>query len=299
MRSPERITPQSHVPGRDRSASSLVPKLTAVSPADAVSQPPSAPSVLILGGTTEGRELAEALAADGWDVVTSLAGRTAAPVRPAGRVRTGGFGGPAGLRDWLAAHRPACVVDATHPFATGISANAAPACADAGVPLLHLRRPSWAQTHPDAAGWTWAADHADAAARARALNSDVGGAVLLAVGRQATPRYVPALVDRPVVARVAEAGDLRVPPGWRLLQSRGPFSADGERELFARERIRLVVSKDSGGAATAAKLDVAAETGAAVVMVRRPPTPPGVAAEVGDAAAARRWCAGLRGAPGR
>ncbi|NJA56097.1 precorrin-6A/cobalt-precorrin-6A reductase, partial [Streptomyces sp. NEAU-H3] len=93
-----------------------------------------APHVLILGGTTEARRLAEALTGTPWRVTTSLAGRVAAPRALPGAVRVGGFGGTDGLTAWLRAHHVAALVDATHPFAATMSFHAAGAAAAAGVP---------------------------------------------------------------------------------------------------------------------------------------------------------------------
>lgn len=271
----------------------------------------AAPHVLVLGGTAEGRGLADALAAEGWAVTTSLAGRTSSPVAPSGQVRVGGFGDVAGLTAWLRDRRPLAVVDATHPFAATMSAHAVAACAAADVPLVRLARPSWRATRPEAAGWTWAADHERAATVAAALvggrlgglsrpgapaglaASDPHAGVLLTVGRQATPAYVPALGHARVVARVAEARALRVPERWLLLARRGPFAVADELQLMTRHGIRLLVSKDSGGEATAAKLEAAAGLGVAVVMVARPAAPPAPSAphEVGTISAAVAWCA--------
>lgn len=260
---------------------------------------PVVPSVLLLGGTTEARTLADSLAADGWAVITSLAGRTSAPDRPAGQVRIGGFGGPDGLSDWLRTHRPTCLVDATHPFATRMSATAARVSAAQGVPLLRVRRPAWAQTHPDATRWVWARDHADAVHRVLQVipTPDLPGTVLLTVGRQQTGAYIPALDTHAVLARVAEGRGLQLPAAWRLIVDRGPFSLQAERALFSAASVRVLVSKDSGGEATAAKLAAAREVGATVVMIHRPPEASTAAAHVADAAAARRWCHGLVGDP--
>lgn len=293
--------------------------------------------VLVLGGTGEARRLADLLAEAGVAVTTSLAGATTTPARPAGELRSGGFGGADGLVDWLRRERPACVVDATHPFAARMSGHAAAACAQVGTPLLRLARPGWSE-HPDAASWTWvdtheqaaravvAGDEAAAALRARtaraaaphveatrvespddeaasvetprdetarheAASEPSSGeqmAVLLTVGRQPTPRYVPALAAHRVVVRVAEARDLEVPGDWLLLSDVGPFTRESEVRLFARHRVGTLVTKDSGGSATSAKLDAARQTGARVIVVRRPLPPPGVAS-VPDAESAARW----------
>lgn len=256
-----------------------------------VDEPAGARTALVLGGTTEARLLADALTADGWAVTTSLAGRTSAPTRPDGQVRIGGFGGADGLAAWLRGHRPTVVVDATHPFAARMTEAAALACADVAVPLIVLRRPSWSGTRADAAAWDHVPDHATAARRAAELaEAPIDDfTVLLTVGRQATPAYVAALAHHRVLARVTEARDLAVPPGWRIIADRGPFPREAEQALFASAPLRVLVTKDSGGAATAAKLDIAAERGIRVVMVDRPPLPAGVES-VGTVAEARDWC---------
>lgn len=247
-------------------------------------------TVLILGGTADARALASALADAGIAVVTSLAGRTCDPALPAGEVRTGGFGGAAGLAAWLSTHPVAAVVDATHPFAATMTAHAAKACAATGVALLRLERPSW-RAHPDAPSWTWVADHEAAAATV----SDLGDRIWLTVGRQSLARYA-RLARRPVLARVAEAPASAVPPAWTLLVDRGPFELLAERALMDRHGVRVLVTKDAGGVHTAAKLDAAREAGVAVVVVERPALPPGINT-VDAAPAAVAWVRGLSTRP--
>ncbi|GAA3855345.1 cobalt-precorrin-6A reductase [Tessaracoccus defluvii] len=227
--------------------------------------------ILVLGGTTEGRELCAALDRRGISNLQSLAGRTSNPLLTAS-VRVGGFGGAEGLLRFLTERRVTTVVDATHPFAAGITRNAALACAAAGVRLLRVDRPGWAK-HPHADRWAWVDSHAAAASTVVALGSR---RVLLTVGRQHTLDYSPALDDRYVLARAAEPPSAPLPPAWRLELARGPFSLAGERRLFAEHQIDSLITKDSGGDATAAKLRVADEANAAVVMLRRPAPPEGV-----------------------
>ncbi|MFY0407069.1 cobalt-precorrin-6A reductase [Solicola sp. PLA-1-18] len=222
-------------------------------------------TVLVLGGTGEARALASALVAADVDVVSSLAGRVARPALPEGRTRVGGFGGVEGLSGWLSAHRVAVVVDATHPFAARISANAVAACAATGVPLLRLARPGWG-ARPDAGAWHWVDDTAAAASVAARL----GGGVLLTTGRQGLEAFVPALRDAAVVARVVDPPEVELPPSWTVLQDRGPYTVEGETALLRARHVRVLVTKDSGGSLTSAKLDAAAALGVEVVVVRRP-----------------------------
>ncbi|MFI0925889.1 cobalt-precorrin-6A reductase [Streptomyces sp. NPDC021012] len=223
--------------------------------------------VLILGGTTEARALAGLLHGR-VRVTSSLAGRVASPRLPAGEVRIGGFGGPEGLAAWVREQAVDAVIDATHPFAERISFNAARAAATAHVPLLALRRPGWVPVDGD--DWHSAASLEEAAG---AL-STLGDRVFLTTGRMGLAAF--AACPQWFLVRSVDAPDTPMPPRTEILLDRGPFTLAGERELLARHRIDVVVTKDSGGAATAPKLTAAREAGLPVVVVRRPPVPEGV-----------------------
>ncbi|MFF0105954.1 cobalt-precorrin-6A reductase [Streptomyces hirsutus] len=228
--------------------------------------------VLILGGTTEARRLAELLAAEPLPclrVTNSLAGRVAAPRTPPGEVRVGGFGGADGLAAWLRGHGVDLLIDATHPFAGTISFNAARAAAATRVPLLALRRPGWLPVEGDV--WHEAGSLTEAAGLLPAL----GRRVFLTTGRMGLAAFAP-LDDLWFLVRSVDAPEAPHPPCMEVLLDRGPFTLDGERELLRRHRIDVVVTKDSGGAATAPKLTAARAAGVPVVVVRRPPAPGGV-----------------------
>ncbi|MFE1951770.1 cobalt-precorrin-6A reductase [Streptomyces sp. NPDC059524] len=237
--------------------------------------------VLVLGGTTEARELAGALhPLPGLRVTSSLAGRVAAPRLPAGEVRIGGFGGPEGMARWIRENAVDAVIDATHPFAETISFNAAEAAATAHVPLLALRRPGWVP----GAGDDWReVGSLEEAARAVAG----AGRVFLTTGRMGLAAFA-GVDDAHFLVRSVDAPEPPFPPQMEVLLDRGPFTLEGERELLARHRIDVLVTKDSGAAATAPKLAAAREAGIPVVVVRRPPVPQGttVVATVDDAV---RW----------
>jgi len=153
-------------------------------------------TVLVLGGTGEARALATALDAENIDFVSSLAGRVSRPRLPVGNVRVGGFGGVEGLAGYMRQNDITAVVDATHPFATTISANAVGACALFAVPLLRLARPGWADL-PCADQWHWVESHEEAAETAARL----GSRILLTTGRQPLDRFVQPLGSHDVVAR--------------------------------------------------------------------------------------------------
>jgi precorrin-6A/cobalt-precorrin-6A reductase len=222
--------------------------------------------ILILGGTAEARELAAELDGVGVPVVSSLAGRVANPRLPAGEVRVGGFGGPDGLARWLRDNGAAAVVDATHPFAQRISASAASACARAGVPLLRLERPGWSARPGDR--WHRVCD-LDAAAE---LLPHLGRRVLLTTGRQGLAAFAD-VAECWFLVRCVDPPQPPLPARHEVLLDRGPYTLGGELALIDRHAIDVVVTKDSGGSLTEAKLDAARLRGLPVIVVERPPRP--------------------------
>lgn len=226
--------------------------------------------VLILGGTTEGRELAALAAArfgGAIDLITSLAGRTGEPGPLAGEVRRGGFGGAAGLTDFLRRERIDALIDATHPFAVRISRHAAEAAAASGVPHVMLTRPAWQPGAGDR--WIEVDDARAAAARLPAL----GRRVWLTVGSADLAAFA-GLDGLWFLVRRIEPPAAPLPfRDHQLVLARGPFALADERALIAAHRIEVLVCRASGGDATRAKLDAAREAALPVVMIRRPAAP--------------------------
>jgi precorrin-6A/cobalt-precorrin-6A reductase len=240
------------------------------------------PCVLILGGTSEARELALRLAARaGLRVVSSLAGRVRDPALPAGEVRIGGFGGPDGLAAWLTDQHVSAVVDATHPFAAGISASAAAACAQAGVPLVRVARPPWRPGDGDI--WHEAGSLTEAAS----VLPGLGDRVFLTTGRQGLAAFAP-LNDVWFLIRCVDPPTEPMPPRREVILARGPYDAAAELALLRRHRIKVLVTKNSGGELTAGKLAAARDLGIPVVMVSRPELAGGPECCAG-AAEAERW----------
>jgi len=242
------------------------------------------PHLLILGGTTEAAALAQSLVetyGDRLEIITSLAGRTRAPAALAGAVRRGGFGGVAALAKYLENRRIDVVIDATHPFAAQISANTVSACEIAKVPRLVLTRPCWSPQPGD--NWIYF-DTVEAVA---ADLPRFGRRAFLTVGQQELGAFA-AVADMWFLVRLIEMPADPLPVAdCQIVTGRGPFSVPEERSLMESHRIDVLVSKASGGEATAAKLHAARLLGLPVVMVRRPAAPPGP--QVDDVVAALDW----------
>lgn len=220
--------------------------------------------ILILGGTQEGYHLAEELAGlGGVDFISSLAGRTREPRLPKGQVRTGGFGGADGLADYLRAEHISHLINATHPFAAQISANAVAATEAAGVPLLRLLRPAWTARRDDR--WVAARDAAEAAGQCRRQ----GGRIFLTLGSGELDAFAE-IRNAHFLVRMVDAPEGLPLSDYRVIAARGPFSLQDELRLLAEHHIGLVVAKNSGGEATYAKIEAARRTGLPIVMIERP-----------------------------
>ena len=232
--------------------------------------------VLVLSGSAEGYRMAELLYAAGMDALSSFAGVTEARRRPAGAMRVGGFGGVAGLASFLGEAGVRAVIDATHPFADTMTRNAAEACRIANVPSLHILRPAWTPQAGDR--WHVVRSLAEAADRLPA-----GARAFLTIGRSEIGAFAHR-ADVVFLARCIDPPGPPVPPRLTLLRSKGPFRLEEERALLAAHGISWLVTKNSGGEAAAAKLEAAREAGIDVVMIERPPAPPGDRVETPEAA---------------
>lgn len=216
----------------------------------------------------EARALAKALAPrTDFSAVVSLAGRTARPLAHAVPMRTGGFGGVQGLVAWLARHRIAALIDATHPYAARISVNAAAAASITGIPLLALRRPAWTAVPGDR--WTEAADAAEAAA---ALGI-APRRVFLALGRQELRAFEAAPQHDYLIRSVDPVHPPPALPRARYMTARGPFEAEAEAAMLVAHGIDAMIAKNSGGTATYGKIAAARSLGIPVFLLRRPVLP--------------------------
>jgi precorrin-6A/cobalt-precorrin-6A reductase len=239
------------------------------------------PRVLILGGTTEARLLGERLAKRGdLDVTLSLAGRTAAPVPHAVPVRVGGFGGAAGLADYLAAEGIDVLIDATHPYATVISQNAAAAARVRAVPFMALRRAPWRAV----AGDHWIEVN-DTGAAVRAIG-ETSRSVFVALGRNELAPFTGAPQHRYLVRSVDPVDPPLPLPQVFYVTARGPFSEADDRALMVAHGIEVVIAKNSGGSAAYGKIAAARALGLEVILLRRPAMSAAPAVETIEAAIA-------------
>lgn len=238
--------------------------------------------VLLLGGTADATRLARLLAGAGVKAVFSYAGRTLEPKPQPLPTRIGGFGGIAGLADYLSAEGITHVIDATHPFAAGMSRNAVAACAGAGVALAALERAPWAAEAGD--DWTIVPDIAGAIA---ALPMEPAR-VFLAIGRQ----NIAAFAARPrhfYLLRTIDPPDAVPLPDHAAIIGRGPFTTGGDIALMRAHRITHLVAKNAGGEAARGKIEAARAVGLPVIMIARPALPDRKRVETAEAAMA--WLA--------
>ena len=222
---------------------------------------------LILGGTTEASLLARACAEAGLPAILSYAGRVDNPRPQPVETRVGGFGGVEGLAAWMRDHAITHLVDATHPFAAQMSANAVGAAKLTGIPLIAFERAPWAVEPGDR--WTSVADMAGAVA---ALDRPAIR-VFLAIGRlnledfaiRPQHHYLLRLVDPP-------EGPLPF-PDCAVVVARGPFRFEDDLALLKEQAIDCVVAKNAGGDGARAKIDAARALGLEVILIDRPYVP--------------------------
>ena len=238
--------------------------------------------VLILGGTGDSSKLiALASTIPGLEIINSLAGRTRQPVIPSTPTRIGGFGGVSGLINYLREQEIDLLIDATHPFAGQISRNAAIASSELNIPRLMLVRPPWQKVEGD----RWIeVENNEVAIK---VLPKLGSRIFLSIGRQELANYAH-LKYLWFLIRTVDIlkPDSLVPPG-KILTERGPFSLEDERSLLEKYEIEAMVSKNSGGDATYAKIIAARELGISVVMIQRPSLPEGE--QVSDVESAVAW----------
>ncbi len=237
--------------------------------------------ILILGGTSDGARLTDTLFTEGYDVMESLSGVTAEPRPRDHPTRTGGFGGADGLLRYITDAGITALIDATHPYAKNISWNACAAASRAKIPMLRFERPAWTP----APSWTIVGDYPDAA---DALPT--GARAFLTVGGQSLNPFA----DRADVWFLFRAIDAVANPftnGEAIIQ-RPPHRFDDELALMQNHRITHLVTKNSGGDATFAKIEAATYLSIPIIVIERPVLP--VVETVTTVSDVTDWLARLR-----
>ena len=172
------------------------------------------------------------------------------------------------------------MIDATHPFAQKISANAAIAAANAGVPRLCLAPEPWVAGAHD--NWQVVAGE-----RQAAVALPDGVRAFLALGAKRLDAFA-GLHRLWCLVRMVDAPCAPILSGpHEVITGRGPFSVEAEAALLARHRISHVVCRNSGTEGARAKVDAARAARLPVIMIAPPPPPPGPKA--GDPRAALDW----------
>ncbi len=238
--------------------------------------------LLILGGTGDAVKLLDRVSSvTGVKVITTLAGRTQSPKAVAGEVRIGGFGGEAGLVAYLQAEKIDLIIDATHPFAAQISWHVAGAATQLAIPKLLLVRPAWTRSPED--DWI----EVESIDQAVTAIPDTAERIFITIGRQQLAPFA-RLTDRWCLMRSIDPPDPNIPlPPGKLLLDRGPFTLESERQLLTEYGIQAIVSKNSGGDATYAKIIAARELKIPVIAIQRPIVPEGD--RVADVESAIEW----------
>ena len=233
--------------------------------------------LLILGGTREAYQLAEnldkQLPQENLNFISSLAGSTKKPNIPAGKFRTGGFGGLAGLKNFLVKEKISLLVDATHPFAENISKNALLASTDLGLPFLVLNRPPWVKHSNDQ--WIEVSSLKNAVKYLKNVEKKTGslfstGSIFLTTGNKELWLFQNFLNYHFLVRTVDDPELVSEWPQATFLKDRGPYTLENEIKLLEKHKISMLVAKNSGGISTYAKIEAARHMKIPVLMVRRP-----------------------------
>ena len=233
--------------------------------------------LLILGGTREAYQLAEILNAqftqEKLNFISSLAGTTKKPNIPAGKFRTGGFGGLSGLKNFLVKEKISLLVDATHPFAENISKNALLASSEIGIPLLVFKRPPWVKQYNDQ--WIEVSSVENAVKYLKNVEKKTGslfstGSIFLTTGNKDLQLFQNSLNCNFLVRTVEKPELVSEWPKAKFLKDRGPYTLENEIKLLKNHKISMLVSKNSGGVSTYAKIEAARHFKIPVLMVRRP-----------------------------
>jgi len=225
-------------------------------------------NILIFGGTTEGRLLAQALSQRALPATVSVATSLGAQELAGLSGITALVGRKTGAEMTALLQNFDRCVDATHPYAVEVSQNIRAACEAAEVPLRRLLREEsthqaghWVESPEEAAQWL----------------ADRGGNVLLAIGAKGLSAFQNLQRERlfprvlPVVESILACQQAGIPTR-NIIALHGPFSQKLNQAMLEQYHIRYLVTKDGGRAGGfEEKAAAAREAGAELVVIGRPP----------------------------
>ena len=220
--------------------------------------------LLLLGGTADARCIADTLHSKGLDIIYGIAGLVRSPtvLYP---VISGGFRQLGGFKHYLKATKIDLILDATHPYAAMISHKAVLAAKQTGIPCWRYHRSAWQQDEKKT--WNSFSDWDDLAQRLRGYIKP-----FFTIG-QLAQHLIQRLEEnkkQQIVVRTAVASKYPLPENTKWIQGIGPFILNDEIRLMTDHKIDALVSKNSGGKATAAKIKAAKQLSIPVFILDRP-----------------------------
>lgn len=221
--------------------------------------------ILVLGGTADGRHLAERFSQLGFEVLYSIAGLVRVPTLPC-EVLVGGFTQFGSLATFLQQRQIDLVINATHPYAATMGNKAVAAGAEIGIPVWRFLRPAWQVQAGD--DWRTYQNDDDLLQQLKGFKRP-----LLSAGQMSREQLVAITQSAGFergVWRTAALPKFDVPEKITWLKAIGPFDLASERDLLKQHQIDVIVTKNSGGDSTSAKLDAARELGISVLLQQRP-----------------------------
>lgn len=225
-------------------------------------------NILILGGTSEARDLSILVRKENIKAVISYAGVVKKIAKQPLPKRTGGFGGADGLAEYIINEKITHLIDATHPFANTISENAILAAKKTGVLFTTLERDPW---EPEAG------DHWTTVKTIESAINLLNGPperVFLAIGRQEIKGFfrnrhhfylLRMIEDTPINFEI---------PDFEVIHDKGPFKYEADKQILLKYNITKIISKNSGGSGSRAKIEAARDLNIPVIMIERPSVSP-------------------------
>ena len=223
-------------------------------------------TLLLLGGTSEAKKLANSLHHQGIRLIYSIAGLVRTPTLDC-EVLIGGFSQFGGLDCFLKENNISAILDVTHPYAQNMSNQAVVSANNMGIPCWRFHRPSWkVETGDD-----W---HMFKSWQTLLVAIKDKKSVFFSAGQ--LPEYAVDVLNQYAkdgqkqLLRTAVSSTVSLPGNMKWIKGIGPFEQQAEMDLLISEEVDCLVSKNSGGSSTQQKIIAARELGLPVYMLQRP-----------------------------